>query len=320
MKKRFFETCGILLLLFVIVTGCGNKETDGAYQIYYLNMDITKTVAENVDLQEKDEQKLAEEMLKLLQADPKKSDSRRAIPEDIKVGKPELNAYQVTVDLSKEYYQLSQVERVLTRAAIVKTLTQIRPNLYVTLTVGGKQMINDDESYVRSMNKDSFVENPGKQINSSNYTVLNLYFANKEGNGLVKEACEVHYSSNISLDKLVMTKLIEGPESKELQATLPSGTKIVMISVADGICYVNLDETFRNDQNNLILEQVVLYSIVNSLTELPEVDKVQISINGDSSGNVRYNCPLSELYESDLTLLETGQTEAIDTKEEEQKD
>ena len=148
--------------------------------------------------------------------------------------------------------------------------------------------------------------------------MLTLYFANKEGNGLVKEECEVHYSSNISLDKLVMTKLIEGPENSELQATLPSGTKIVMISVADGICYVNLDETFKNDQNNKIMEQIVLYSIVNSLTELPDVQKVQLSINGDSSGNLRFNYSLSELYERDDSLIVSSNADVVQLSTEEE--
>lgn len=317
MKKKILVIGCMLLFLFLVLSGCSDNEYFGEYQVYYLSMDLTKTIATDMDFEEKNPQKLVEEMLLKLQEDPGGADIRRAIPEIIKVGKPQFTGYQITVDLSKEYYELGQAERVLTRAAIVKTLTQIEEYQYVAFTVNGEPMVNDDGSLVRSMSKDSFVENPGKQINSSHYTVLTLYFANEEGTGLEKEECEVHYSSNISLDKLVMTKLIEGPEHSDLQATLPSGTKIVMISVADGICYVNLDETFRNDQNNEILEQVVLYSIVNSLTELPDVDKVQLSINGDSSGNLRYNCPLSELYEKDDSLLVSNEENLQVSTEEE---
>lgn len=59
------------------------------------------------------------------------------------------------------------------------------------------------------MNLDSFVENPGEQINSSQKATLKLYFSNKAGTRLVPETREVHYSSNISLEKLVMEQLIE---------------------------------------------------------------------------------------------------------------
>lgn len=319
MGKKLFRIGYVFLFLLLIASACGSDKQEGEYKVYYLSMDWTKTIVEDVDLEKLDAKDMVSMLLVKLQEEPERSDARRTIPENIKVGEPVFSGYQITVDLSKEYYELGQVERVLMRAAIVKTLTQIEDYVYVSLTVDGEPMINDDGSLVRSMSKDSFVENPGKQINSSNSTVLTLYFANKEGTGLVKEECEVHYSSNISLDKLVMTKLIEGPQENDLQATLPSGTKIVMISVADGICYVNLDDTFKNDQNNEILEQVVLYSIVNSLTELPDVDKVQISINGDTNGNVRYNYSLSTIYERDDTLIVSGTEEVQQETEEGEK-
>lgn len=316
MKKKIFETVCMLLLLLVVISGCGGNENVGEYQIYYMSIDLTKIVPKSMDLESSSGEDVAAMMLECLQNDPGETDLRRTIPESIKVGKPQFDRGQVTIDLSGKYYDLGVAEQVLTRAAIVKTLTQVKECKRVVFTVKGEPMVNADGKEVKAMNKDSFVENPGKQINSSSSTVLTLYFANKAGDKLEKEECEVHYSSNISLDKLIMTKLIEGPDNSELQATLPAGTKIVMISVADGICYVNLDETFRNDQNNEISEQVVLYSIVDSLTELPEVDKVQISINGDSKGSLRYNCALSELYERDESLIVRKYEVIQDTTEE----
>ena len=46
--------------------------------------------------------------------------------------------------------------------------------------------------------------------------------------------------SNISLEKLVMEQLIEGPRKSGLLATIPSETKLITITVVDGVCYVNL--------------------------------------------------------------------------------
>ena len=70
----------------------------------------------------------------------------------------------------------------------------------------------------------------------------------------------------------------------------------------DGVCYVNLGDSFRN-QNAEVMEEVVLYSIVNSLTELQGVSKVQISINGSTEGDIRYSYDLSKLYERNLELI-----------------
>ena len=65
---------------------------------------------------------------------------------------------------------------------------------------------------------------------------------------------------------------------------------------------MNLNESFVN-QNYDIDESVVIYSIVNSLTELDEVDYVQISVNGDTSGVYREELSLDTLYEKNLQLV-----------------
>lgn len=48
----------------------------------------------------------------------------------------------------------------------------------------------------------------------------------------------------------------------------------------DGICYVNLDESFLTVEGNVSTD-VSVYSIVNSLVELSTVNKVQILVNGE---------------------------------------
>ena len=58
------------------------------------------------------------------------------------------------------------------------------------------------------------------------------------------------------------------------------------------------------NQNYNIEEGVVIYSIVNSLAELPNVSKVQISVNGDTSSTYREKFSLSTVYERNLDYME----------------
>jgi germination protein M len=233
------------------------------------------------------------------------------------------SGYSLTVDFGAGLYSMGAADAVLLRAAVVKTLVQIKGVSYVSFMVEGEPYKDKSGNLIGSMNADSFVENPGEQINSSVETTLTLYFASEDGTKLVPETREVHYSSNISLEKLVIEKLTSGPKTVGLLATIPTGTKLITLTVVDGVCYVNLDETFRN-QNEEISEQVVLYSIVDSLTNLDSVDKVQISINGDTSGKCRYNYDLSVMYEGDDSIIvdyvpeeetETGTEDETETGE-----
>jgi germination protein M len=72
--------------------------------------------------------------------------------------------------------------------------------------------------------------------------------------------------------------------------------------VADRICYVSLDDGFRT-QNYNVQEAIVIYSLVDSLTALPNIDKVQISVNGDTSGVYRESFSLGTVYEEDLSYV-----------------
>ena len=303
MKRRIMSLLLVLLVL-VTFTGCNEEQrASGEYQVYYFNIDKTKIEPEDYDSTGSTGEALIQELLLKLQAEPKDSQMRRTIPETIRVLGIKTNAAHLTLDFSKEYNSLSVTEEVLMRAAIVRTLLQCSEYSLVTFTVEAEPLKTKDGSLVGSMTMDSFLENPGVQINTSKQATLTLYFASGDGTHLVKETRDVHYSTNISLEKLVMEQLIEGPK-KGAMATIPSETKIITLSVMDGICYVNLDNNFQN-QNQEITEEVVLYSIVNSLTELSGVSKVQISINGDTSGKCRYTYDLSTMYEKNPNLLET---------------
>lgn len=291
-------------VLLMSVTGCGNQEkTEGEYQIYYTNMDRTKLVTECYDSEGTKGEELVQELLGRLQSAPESMKLRQTIPANVAINSIKINGVYLYIDFNEEYRKMSATEEVLVRAAVVKTVTQSKEFSLVSFTVNAEPLLNPDGTIVGNMSADSFVENPGKQINTSVETSLILYFANSDGTRLIKEIRDVHYSTNISMEKLIMEQLIEGPNRSSTQATLPSSTKLISVSVVEGVCYVNVNDSFQN-QNAEVNEEIVLYSIVNSLTELPGVTKVQLSINGDTKGNVRYTYPLSKMYERNLELLD----------------
>lgn len=313
--RRYIGLLLCLVIVCSIFSGCKGSDEGSEYTIYYLNIDGTKLEEYSYDIKADPDSINAtiQELLDMLAKTPDGTDYRAPIPSDVKVNRFNYNGYLITVDFNSKYSDIKATDEVLSRAAIVKTLAQVVDNAYVTFTVDGEGLVTKGGSLVGSMNADSFVDNPGEQINSSLQTTLTLYFSNLDGTGLVKVNRTVKYSSkNISLEKLVMEQLIEGPRNSKAISTIPAGTKIINISVVEGVCYVSLDDTFKNNQNNEIMEPIVLYSIVNSLTELPDVSKVQISINGDNSSNVRYNYSLADMYTHDESFVAQDKSEKVD--------
>jgi len=302
MLKRMMCFLLSVVLLFSL-TGCDKKEkAEGEFEIFYTNMDRTKLVAEAYDSTGATGEALVQELLERLKSAPDSLQLRQTIPANVEVNSFKINGAYLYVDFSEEYKALKPTEEVLIRAAIAKTLLQTNVCSLVAFTINSEPLLNQDGSLVGSMSSDSFVENPGQQINSSVETSLTLYFSSKDGTKLVKETRDVHYSTNISMEKLIMEQLIEGPKKSGSMSTVPSGTKLITVSVVDGVCYVNLGESFNN-QNAEVNEEIVLYSIVNSLTELQGVTKVQISVNGSTDGKLRYTYDLSNMYERNMDYL-----------------
>ena len=302
MKKRVLSILLIFVMLFTL-GGCNKEEQEaGEFQVYYLNMDKTRLVEESYDSPGAEGEALIMELLDRLQSAPDSSKLRQTIPTNVIVKGISINGPYLYIDFNQKYNNMAPTEEVLVRAGIVKTLMQTKVCPLIAFTVNSEPLTSKDGTVVGAMTGDSFVENPGKQINSSIETTLTLYFSNEDGTGLVKETRNVHYSSNISMEKLIMEQLIEGPKSSSLVATIPSGTTLISVTQVDGVCYINLGESFRT-QSATVPEEITLYSIVNSLTELQGVSQVQIAINGSTEGYVRYNFELAKMYEKNPELV-----------------
>lgn len=310
----------VLLLLVETLAGCGEeKEEVSEYYIYYLDKDKTRNVAVGFEPTASDTEGMIKEMLEALTRNTDSPDYQKVISEEVHINEWKLENAQMYLYFSNAYGEMDNITEVLCRAAIVRTLTQLEGVNCISFYVGDSPLIDSNGNPVGLMTAESFVENPGEQINAIMSSEITLYFSNKNGTKLVPEVREVHYSSNVSMEKLVMEQLLKGPKDEGLRLAIPQGTKLVNVSVLDGVCFVNLDEGFLN-QNYEIAEPIVIYSIVDSLVELPNVNKVQISVNGDSDKVYRESYDLSVMYDRNLDYLDDGAQTEEEQKEENKED
>ena len=291
MRKKIVFLLAFLCML--LLAGCSNGKETSKYNIEYLNKDKTGIAEMPYDASATTTDALIEEFFAALSSDPDNVEYRKPIPNDVEITKYSLDGALLTIYFDVDYLNMKEVEEVLCRASVVRTMTQISGVDCVSFYVDEKPLTDVNGKMVGTMYAESFVENPGEQINTIQNTNLTLYFSNQAGDGLVKETRRVHYSSNISLEKLIMEQLLEGPESKNGRSAIPSGTKLMSVSLVDGVCYVSFDENFKN-QDYSVNEAIVIYSIVDSLVEGAGVRQVQITINGESNAKYMEKVDLSQ--------------------------
>lgn len=186
----------------------------------------------------------------------------------------------------------------------MRTLTQADGVEFVSMKVRNDPLTDRSGNPIGIMEASMFIDNAGDEINTYEKVRLILYFTDESGMKLVEANRSVVYNTNISMEKLVVEQLIKGPNNEEIYPTINPETKVNSVTVKDGICYVNLNESFLTQMTN-VTSEVTIYSITNSLVELSNVNKVQISINGDTEGTYRESIPFSTIFERNLELIDS---------------
>lgn len=297
-KKWYFL---LLAVLAVFWTGCGeDTEKKGKYNIYYVDYDKKVIDYQIYEPSSEDTDTMIQEVNEKITA--KDENGRGIFPSEVFIRSCEIDGYTITLDLGAQYRKIELVHEILCRAALVKNFVQIPGVSYVQMTVEGESLLDSRGNPIGAMGSDSFVENSGKDITAYQYMELDLYFADKDGKQLVKEKRPVYYTSNSSIEKVVVEQLIRGPKEEGSQAVLPSSVKIIAVSVADGIAYVNLDQAFITEALP-IQQELPVYAIVNSLVATGNVNKVQISVNGDTKVIFKENMDLNQLYQWNSELV-----------------
>ena len=301
----------VLIAFICLVTGCGRvpgevKLQDGDYRIYCLDRDENKLTDYVYHTDETETEPLISELIDELAA-PDEEVKRRESIRGFEVTDYSLTGTGLVLTLSDSYIDMPPTTEVLVRAAIVRTLCQISGVHSISFKVGENDLLDALGMPVGSMTEAQFIDNEGNEINAYDNIELALYFADSDGDALLRTTRSVEYNTNISLEKLVVEQLIHGVTAEEtengLNATVNPQTAIINVTVKDGICYVNLDGGFLVISPG-IRPEVIIYSIVDSLVELPGVNKVAISIDGNSDLNLGENMPLSVIYERNLDIVE----------------
>lgn len=303
----------LYLLVFACFLSCnGNAPTDGQQgssvsssevQFYYLTKDETALVSQPYTIEEEELGGQIQELLEKMQEIPESIDMKAPMRFGFQVLSYQLEGTQIVIKVDEAYKQMTPSTEILVRAAIVRTLTQIKGIDGVSFLVGEDPLTDYAGKPVGVLTADMFIDNEGSEINAYEQTSIKLYFANETGTALTEVNRLIVYNSNIAIERVIVDQLIAGPSNTESYPTINPATKVNSVTITDGICYVNLDSGFQTQPYNVTAE-VTIYSIVNSLAELSNVNKVQLMINGETAVQYRENISFENAFTRNLDLIE----------------
>ncbi len=302
------------LVMAFLLGACSRTDTDSTkknseepeYFIYYIDKGETKIVGEPYEPVSASKEDLVKEYFEALGNNPKDITLKSAKPEDLQLEEVKFNEDNngLSIDFSSAYNNLTGISEVLFRACAVKTLCQIDGVNDVEFYVGGQPIKGLNDQPLSFMQAEDFIDDT-----SAENVYVTVYFSNREGTALIGTNLKIPmYAGNISVEKLILESLIAGPEAiknidDNVQKTIPDGTKLLNASTKDGICYVDFNDKFL-DKIPDINDEVIIYSVVNSLVELSTINKVQFTINGEIKKSYREGITFDNLFERNLDLVE----------------
>ncbi len=305
-KKWFLSVLILLTLLMSVACGKENEDLD-TYQVYYVNKDGTAVLSYDYQTKTADKESVLDELLVQLETVPDKLEYYPPLAGGFSLNSYDVVEGQLLLDFDEAYKNQGIISEILCRAAIVRTLVQVADVQQVSFSVKGEPLTDASGNVVGMMNQDTFIDNAGNEINAYEKVKLRLYFANAEGNRLTTVNRSVVYNSHFSVERQVVEEIIAGPKEDDTgfsnaHPVINPETKVISVNIRDGICYVNLNESFMNQPYN-VTPEATIYALTNSLVELGTVNKVQISINGETNLNYRESISLSTVFERNLDLI-----------------
>lgn len=113
-------------------------------------------------------------------------------------------------------------------------------------------------------------------------SIVSLYFKNKSSDELMPEGRLIDVKLLLNEPyKTLMQFLIDGPKNEKLEKLIPDGTVINKIELKKDILYIDLSKEFiEKHEGGENRESATIYSIVNTMTQLTEVNGIKILIDG----------------------------------------
>ncbi len=257
----------LMLVLAILLCGCGSGSGHGSADravVYRVDMSpgggLVRENAENAA------EFTLEALIDAMNSPPTDDESLSSFPEGMKLLSAEINKGTATVSVNSAYLALTKLEKLLAESAIVLSLSALDEVCSVDIVCNGTVM-------AAGLTVEEIAEADG--VCGEYERTLKLYLPDGEGKTLRPESVTRSDDGKLSLAEAMLEEIFDymgGGMEK---------TIILSVSVAEGLCRVDLSQEFYGDGSGEDIKgELIIYSIVNSLCRIPGVETVTLTVEG----------------------------------------
>ena len=283
MKKRaaiIAAAAAVIIIAAAVIVYMGIGSQVRECQLYFLNQSGTSLIVEDRHVSCHDESDLPEAVLNQLIKGPESTRNMRVINRSAKVKSVTGDgAGNYTADFSADFYMDDSTKTIFSVYAVVKTLCSINGINSVKVTVDGQDFTSADGSIIDSLTSEDI--NLSIDTDTSETHDVLLYFFDPASNKLAPETRTIRITDQQPPEQYIINELIKGPEDNAHDPVLSSSTTLISVTISENIGFVNFAHNFIDkNTGSPEAEERAIFAIVNSMTELEGISKVQFLIEG----------------------------------------
>lgn len=232
---------------------------------------------------------------------PTSIDLTSPIPEGVELITVLQEEEVLCLTFSEELQALMGIDRTMASACLLRTMTQFPGVKSIRLLV---RVQETDLIWSEELTEADYLLEDDTATNDA--STIRLYFGSSSGRYLQLETREQITLEEDELPHYVLEQLLAGPVTEKNRTVFSGDLSVLQVSVVEGLCTVDLSQAFLSEQPETHkLARLTVFSLVNSLTELPQIEQVLLLCEGQS---------ISDYHGLDLSEPLTPDTSVVDLK------
>ena len=197
-------------------------------------------------------------------------------PEQLQLLNSTLDQGVLTLYVTDHWLELTMLEEHLAEACLVMTMTQFDEVEQLCIRTELDEISQIPYRYLQPENYLLYDDSA-----TSDHVTVKLYFSDHNARNLVEESRSRTAAPAELMAEYIVKELLKGPQSDRSLSVLPEGVNLLGVELSQGVCTVNFSEAFvTNRPKTHAQARMTVFSVVNSLTELPEVESVRFTCVG----------------------------------------
>lgn len=279
MKRILILILSMALLL--TLTGCGEENSRAYMDFYYYRTDSAYGVDDGVLVREIRELNAKPDDLtaamELYLAGPETEGYESPLPNDIRFLSWSKNEDALQLNFNSSLAALTGIELTVTAGCLARTFLGMTGAETLILTADGA-LLNGSTAFTLSASELMLYDDTPDRLRSQS----TVYYFDAQRRYLIGSTVTMDLNDPQSGPGYLLEQLLTPPSGSGLASPLPKGTRVHSVRVEDGLCTVDLSAEFESRRFYSRRAQLLsLFSIVNTLTELEGIERVELSVDGD---------------------------------------